>query len=775
MSMPTVTESHPRWGFAQSAARVGRLARKELSEILRDRRTVITLVLMPLLLYPLLSFAFQQFLPTLLTPSDIDRDLIIAVPNGHKQVIEALLLEARKPALSQAVFVAGTTGPSGAPSPLLAAFDVFASDLIIERAHDPRLDLAPQLRFGRPGIQSPLVVRFVETRDLETSSTNDDIDLTVELSPLPRRWNTRDWNPADWVPVDLRLTYMDHSARARMAVDFLEKHINLANARILHQGLNARGQHMTAVPVRIVRMFIAPDDASTSPPLSLTAVVPLILILMTITGAVYPAIDLTAGERERGTLEILVSAPVPRMSLLLAKYIAVLTVAVLTATINLAMMMITLHYNQLTSLVFRNDISVALVVQLFFLLLLFAAFFSAVLLTLTSFARSFKEAQAYLIPLMLASLAPGVMAMIPGLHLEGPLSVTPLVNIVLLARDLAEGHERWGVTIVVVLSTSIYAVAAIAAAARIFGAEAVLYSDQAGWSDLFRRPAEPQPTATVAGALFCLALAFPAFFLVLGLLPHIPAQFHLGFQVFATALLFVGFPLLGCLLARIRPTTALQIRWPPLASWPAALLLAAACVPVIYQLFAWMYAGGWTLLTEEQESRIRGMLRSWRVISPVALAVSFAAMGAVEELFFRGYLFSALRARAGQRMTIVVSAVLFGLFHFVTQFDRLVPSTLMGLVLGWLCWQTHSVLPGMLLHATYNATYLLLAYYQRQPRFSGNIQLVQDIPLWWQAAAVPVGLAAAALVYWCRVRSEVSRQWSVVSGQKEEKVLQLGE
>ena len=294
MSVPAVTESAPRWGFAQSAARVGRLARKELSEILRDRRTVITLVLMPLLLYPLLSFAFQQFLPTLLTPGNIDRDLIIAVPNGHKQVIEALLLEARKPALSQAVFVAGTTGPSGAPGPLLAAFNVFASDLIIESAHDPRLELAPQLRFGRPGMQSPLVVRFVETRDLETSSTNGDIDLTVELSPLPRRWNTRDWNPADWVPVDLRVTYMDESARARMAVDFLEQHINLANARILRQGLNTRGQRMTAVPVRIVRRFIAPDDTSSSPALSLTAVVPLILILMTITGAVYPAIDLTA-------------------------------------------------------------------------------------------------------------------------------------------------------------------------------------------------------------------------------------------------------------------------------------------------------------------------------------------------------------------------------------------------------------------------------------------------------------------------------------------------
>lgn len=177
----------------------------------------------------------------------------------------------------------------------------------------------------------------------------------------------------------------------------------------------------------------------------MATLVPLILILMTITGAVYPAIDLTAGERERGTLEILVAAPVPRLALLFAKYLAVLAVAMLTAVINLAMMLLTLQLNGLTSQVFKDTgITVELVLQLLALLVLFATFFSAVLLALTSFARSFKEAQAYLIPLMLVSLAPGVIAMMPGLRLQGVLAVTPLMNIVLLARDLADGKAAVG-------------------------------------------------------------------------------------------------------------------------------------------------------------------------------------------------------------------------------------------------------------------------------------------------------------------------------------------
>jgi sodium transport system permease protein len=84
-------------------------------------------------------------------------------------------------------------------------------------------------------------------------------------------------------------------------------------------------------------------------------------------------------------------------------------------------------------------LSALVMVQVLALLVLFAAFFSAILLALTSFARSFKEAQAYLIPVMLLALAPGLLSLTPGLQFSNWLAVTPLVNIVLLARDVFEG------------------------------------------------------------------------------------------------------------------------------------------------------------------------------------------------------------------------------------------------------------------------------------------------------------------------------------------------
>ncbi len=142
---------------------------------------------------------------------------------------------------------------------------------------------------------------------------------------------------------------------------------------------------------------------------------------MTITGAVYPAIDLTAGERERGTMEALIASPIPRFALLLSKYVAVITVAMLTAVANLTSMWLTLNLTGVGKILLgEQGFSPWAMLQILPLLLIFACFFSAVLLALCSFARSFKEAQAYLIPVMLVSLAPGVLSLMPGLSSRRP-------------------------------------------------------------------------------------------------------------------------------------------------------------------------------------------------------------------------------------------------------------------------------------------------------------------------------------------------------------------
>ena len=215
------------------------------------------------------------------------------------------------------------------------------------------------------------------------------------------------------------------------AMRAVERRLDAVNQQYIREKLSSIGPFPKGIAPSARKPLADTGESS----VSFAMLLPLILILMTITGAVYPAIDLTAGERERGTMEALIAAPVPRQHLLFAKYIAVLTVALLTAVVNLTAMTVTLYATGIGPVLFgEGGVTPQTVSFVFGLTILFAAFFSAVLLAVTSFARSFKEAQAYLIPLMLLSISPGVMSLMPGLELNRLLAVTPLINIVLLGQ-----------------------------------------------------------------------------------------------------------------------------------------------------------------------------------------------------------------------------------------------------------------------------------------------------------------------------------------------------
>ncbi len=475
---------------------------------------------------------------------------------------------------------------------------------------------------------------------------------------------------------------------------------------------------------------------------------------MTITGAVYPAIDLTAGERERGTLEALMAAPVPRLGMLAAKYVAVVTVALLTAGANLLAMTITLVTTGLGKLLFgESGLSPLVLVQVLALLVLFAGFFSAVLLALTSFARSFKEAQAYLIPVMLLSLAPGLISLMPGVEFNGLLAVTPLVNIVLLARDLFEGSVDPTLATVSVLTTAMYALAAIGLAARVFGTDAILYGSEAGWADLFRRRPDAPPLPSVSGAMLCLALLFPCYFLVAGLLAQMPYDSPSTLLVLngvATAVLFGGFPLAAAMLQRLPLRATFRLNAARPLAWAGAILLGVSLWPLAHEIYLLNEIIGLATLSQERIEFASELLASWREVPPWVIVAALAAAPAVcEELLFRGYLLRALLAATSERNAIVISAVVFGGFHVLATdalaAERLLPSTFLGLILGWVAWRTASVGPGMLLHACHNGLLLLLAYYKDELAARGwGLQEQAHMPMAWLAAAslgVIVGLS----------------------------------
>jgi ABC-2 type transport system permease protein/sodium transport system permease protein len=709
-----------------------RLARKELRETLRDRRTIITLVLMPILVYPLLSLAFRHFLTEGIAPG------------SRVQWIVAVDSKATEEAFYQDMQTANRL--------IIQRRERRAAQAAQEAAIPTRAELAEK------DLDDELTLTIHVVADPEASVEHNESDLAVRITQVP----VGTAETTEGYQHRYRLSYGKDSHAGRLLAHYVERRLSLLNQFVLRDRLallerQVFGQSSNITPRRWTFHAVAVPTSQSS----LLMLIPLILILMTITGAVYPAIDLTAGERERGTLEALMAAPVPRLGMLFAKYVAVVTVALLTAGVNLAAMFVTAYSLGLSEMLFgERGISAATVGLIVVLLVLFAVFFSAVLLAVTSFARSFKEAQAYLIPLMLLAISPGFFTLMPGMEMNTMLAVTPLVNIVLLARDVLSGTSQAPLAGLAVISTILYALAAIALAARIFGSDAILYGSQGSWSDLFRRPDQPRLAPTLAGAGLCAALVFALQSVLGGILaawnkdrPSIELA-YVGSAV-VTLLLYFLFPLAMAKLQFVRVREAFAVRGARPTAFAGVFLLGVSLWPLAHELVLFSGMANPALL-----ERVRERAAELPLVSPALLVVCAALVPAVcEEWFFRGYLLGTVRKGTSASSAIALTALLFALFHvFATVIlpVRFLPSLAMGLVLGWVCWRTGSVLPGMLLHASHNGLLILMGHYQEQLKEWGfGIQETQHVPVLWLAVAAAVAAVGAVLV-WLSGRESVA-------------------
>ena len=720
MTTATPTVTHHRRG--RSTGRWSRLCLKELRETLRDRRTLVTLILMPLLVYPILSMVFQ-------------RSLMSSWSGRQQRVIIGVESEELAEMLRNSLLVGDKYLREQAPPESSEA----SPDEAVESVEGPDLQDKPNAAVPTlPGLPSSQPFRideiaFVFHEDLEEQIREARMDLGI------RRTETGQYE----------LIHREGSALSSQALSFVESRLDAVNELILRERLRELGARAKLqFETRRHAIELAAGDST------LSTIVPMILILMTVTGAVYPAIDLTAGERERGTLEMLMASPVPRLKLLLAKYVAVVMVAFLTALVNLTAMTITLQATGLSTVLFgESGLGFLRILQILALLILFAAFFSAVLLALTSFARSFKEAQAYLIPLMLLSLGPGVVSLLPGLQLQGILAITPVSNIVLLARDLCGGGANPVMAAVAILSTGLYTLAAIGVAARIFGTDAVMSGGEL--SSLFARGPESTGVSSVSGALLCLAILFPLYFVTssfLGQFDDLSIPARLAISGIATSLLFGAVPWVAARLQRLNLLRAFGLNGAVAAAFTVALMLGLTLWPIAHEIVLFTQRLGLSSIQPEQLAAAESLLAELRTVPPILILASMAFAPAIfEELFFRGYLFHALKSATGRWMTILASALLFGLFHVISNgalsIERFLPSTFMGLILGWLCYHSGSVLPGMLLHACHNGLLMLMSYYKDELTAMGfGIEERSHMPAEWIVCSVVTLLVGIALI-----------------------------
>jgi len=455
------------------------------------------------------------------------------------------------------------------------------------------------------------------------------------------------------------------------------------------------------------------------------------LILLMLTGGSIVAADAIAGEKERGTLETLLTTAARRSDIVRAKMLAVITVGLAVAVINVANL---LFYLVIGILDLPTSLEVALgPLDLAVLLALFVpvtVLVAAALLLLSGISKSYKEYQIYFFPVFLVLLAPTLAAMLPGIELRSVIALVPLAGVAVAVREILVGSLDAPFVALAFLSTG---AVAVALARR---------TEQALSTERLMSPSNLEAADLVGGA---------------ALFPRHVLRWFLGMWVvlFVTSLWFgsqldirvqlavnlLGIFLCGSLLMvrsyRLDVREVFALRLPPAAAWPAVVIGAPSALVLGIGLAElvnrYVFPVPREVLEGFGQAIVGPDLPVWQIVFFLAVMP-----GVFEELAFRGVLLHGVSRRLRPLATALVVGAVFGMFH-VSLF-RLVPTAWLGMVMAGVVLLTGSIYPSMLWHFLNNAIALVPAQMKWVP------EGFEVEP--WLTGVAAVGFAVAGWILW---------------------------
>lgn len=260
-----------------------------------------------------------------------------------------------------------------------------------------------------------------------------------------------------------------------LAKDYSNK---LQAEKLASFGIDKAAQKAILKPIEVRKI----DTADTRENLGekIGGFLPYLLIPLVLVGATYPAIDLGAGEKERGTLETLLLTPITRTELVLGKFITLLTTSIASTTITVLSMgcwiALALAFADLEFIkVAFSTLAVTDLLMILVLLLPVAAIFSALALAISIYARSFKEAQNYMTPLSMGVFFPIIISIMPNMELTTKTAFIPITNVALAIKEIVKGTVDYSLVGLIFLATVLIAGALLAFCVKWFNKEDVLF------------------------------------------------------------------------------------------------------------------------------------------------------------------------------------------------------------------------------------------------------------------------------------------------------------
>ena len=662
---------------------------RELRDQLRDRRTLFTIAILPLLLYPLLGmsvFQVQQFLKE---------------HASTVRIVGAGNLPAEPPLLAAEKFHAGVASADQQRLVQLERADQPLDDLERLKAQAQR-DIAAGLCDAVVVFPPDFAQRLAQFR-------------SARQAP----------GPAEQRHVDSKdmpepLIFLDTaSEKSKVARDRVDAVLRKWREKVVETNLRQSDVPLAAArPFEVQSKDVAGEVRARAAIWS--KILPFVLMVWALTGAFYPAIDLCAGEKERGTLETLLSSPAQRSEIVWGKLLTVMTFSVATALLNLVSMCGTGTFiiSQLEKVAGAGAMKLQIgpppllsLVWLVLALVPISALFSALSLAVAAFARSSKEGQYYLMPLLMISLPLMMLPMLPTTELDLGFALIPISGLMLMLRTLIEGQywEALRYAVPVIGVTALCCHLAIRWAVDQFNNESVLFReserlDLGLWLRHLVRDRLDTPTA--GEAILCGVLLLVIRFFANFVIPTPKGwnDFVTTTLVLQIALIATPALLMAIMLTR-RPLLTLSLGRPSfLRTVPAAGLLAVCLHPAMMWLgvgISYLYPvnpavaeqlAGFSRLISEQPL--------WQVLLLIALVPAIC-----EELAFRGFILSGLRHMGHKWGAIVLTSVFFGLAHGLLQQSLL--TCAVGIIIGYIVVKTGSLWPGVLYHFCHNGLSML--------------------------------------------------------------------
>lgn len=625
--------------------------KKEMIDILRDKKTLFMGIILPIILYPVLMIVMTQILSSSMN-SISSKDINIAF--------------SKEPSSSLISIIDNYDDETD------SKINIIESQSYIKELEDGRLDAY-----------------------LEIDENNN---------------------------IENYYVYINSSKENSSTVSIkLEEILNTYKLSLTERELNNNGLDVNKILEPIV--FETRDVAKTEEIAGffLGQVLPIILIIGVLLGAIYPAIDSMAGEKERGTLETLFTLPISNLELVMGKYMAVSFCAIVTAVLNILSILLTISYLFLSGSIVEgleiskfniNELILPIIITLL-CVCLFAMVISAVSMCVCSFAKSFKDAQNYITPVMFLVLIPSYVSMIPNMKLDSTTAIIPVVNISLLIKSVLSFNSNIGLIAMVFMSNFAFVILAVILLSKIFNSEEILFGSSKSFSFLERRSNIKKGTMPSQSD----GIIMYAFGLVLLIYVGSLVQIKFGMAGLAiTQIMIISLPLLFAYYIKSNFKKVFNLKLPTIKQIFGAISLWIGTYTIamlITQLLLYLFP--------QNMEVVEGLNEALFIEDSLLLNILIVAcMPAVcEEIFFRGFLLSAFRNnKKSYKSAIIITGILFGFMHM--DFIRMIPTGILGISFAYAVCKTNSIFISMIMHFLNNGLAVLVSHY------TANLELAES-------------------------------------------------